>query len=125
MQCTMSSSLDAAWSDFHLFAWITVHKDHYENLYCVIKGSKTFTMHPPTDQPFIPYGRLSHCMQCASLLPLMQTYAVCLYLSMVRAWFSSIMWFAEDFQAAHYLEENDGLFTVQDDLDTGFVSVKI
>ncbi|KAG7235777.1 hypothetical protein CRUP_016724, partial [Coryphaenoides rupestris] len=32
------------------------HKDHYENLYCVISGEKTFILLPPTDRPFIPYG---------------------------------------------------------------------
>ena len=34
----------------------SLHKDHYENLYCVISGKKTFTLFPPTDLPFIPYG---------------------------------------------------------------------
>ena len=34
----------------------SMHKDHYENLYCVISGSKTFTLIPPTDLPYIPYG---------------------------------------------------------------------
>ncbi|XP_013379747.1 jmjC domain-containing protein 7 [Lingula anatina] len=34
----------------------SLHKDHYENLYCVVKGHKTFILIPPTDQPFIPYG---------------------------------------------------------------------
>ncbi|XP_035659255.1 bifunctional peptidase and (3S)-lysyl hydroxylase JMJD7-like [Branchiostoma floridae] len=34
----------------------SMHKDHYENLYCVISGQKTFTLLPPTDLPFIPYG---------------------------------------------------------------------
>ena len=33
----------------------SMHKDHYENLYCVISGSKTFTLLPPTDLPMIPY----------------------------------------------------------------------
>ncbi|XP_042599193.1 bifunctional peptidase and (3S)-lysyl hydroxylase JMJD7 isoform X2 [Cyprinus carpio] len=32
-----------------------VHKDHYENLYCVISGQKDFILLPPTDRPFIPY----------------------------------------------------------------------
>ncbi|XP_071844925.1 bifunctional peptidase and (3S)-lysyl hydroxylase Jmjd7-like isoform X2 [Apostichopus japonicus] len=32
-----------------------VHKDHFENLYVVITGVKHFILHPPTDQPFIPY----------------------------------------------------------------------
>ncbi|XP_016129516.1 bifunctional peptidase and (3S)-lysyl hydroxylase JMJD7 isoform X2 [Sinocyclocheilus grahami] len=32
-----------------------VHKDHYENLYCVISGQKEFILLPPTDRPFIPY----------------------------------------------------------------------
>ena len=34
----------------------SLHKDHYENLFCVISGSKTFTLIPPTDLPNIPYG---------------------------------------------------------------------
>ncbi|XP_061553364.1 bifunctional peptidase and (3S)-lysyl hydroxylase JMJD7 isoform X2 [Phycodurus eques] len=33
-----------------------VHKDPYENLYCVISGQKDFILLPPTDRPFIPYG---------------------------------------------------------------------
>ncbi|CAI5695027.1 bifunctional peptidase and (3S)-lysyl hydroxylase JMJD7 [Oreochromis niloticus] len=34
----------------------SMHKDHYENLYCVVSGEKHFTLMPPTDRPFIPYG---------------------------------------------------------------------
>lgn len=34
----------------------SMHKDHYENLYCVLSGQKDFLLHPPTDRPFIPYG---------------------------------------------------------------------
>lgn len=37
--------------------YLAVHKDHYENLYCVISGEKTFILIPPTDRPFIPYGK--------------------------------------------------------------------
>ncbi|KAJ8029515.1 JmjC domain-containing protein 7 [Holothuria leucospilota] len=33
----------------------SMHKDHFENLYVVITGAKHFILHPPTDQPFIPY----------------------------------------------------------------------
>ncbi|XP_062509764.1 bifunctional peptidase and (3S)-lysyl hydroxylase Jmjd7-like [Corticium candelabrum] len=33
----------------------SMHKDHYENIYCVVKGEKQFILHPPTDAPFIPY----------------------------------------------------------------------
>ncbi|XP_045018095.1 bifunctional peptidase and (3S)-lysyl hydroxylase JMJD7 [Bubalus bubalis] len=36
-----------------------VHKDHYENLYCVVSGEKHFLLHPPSDRPFIPYGPLA------------------------------------------------------------------
>ncbi|XP_054543269.1 bifunctional peptidase and (3S)-lysyl hydroxylase JMJD7 isoform X2 [Pan troglodytes] len=32
-----------------------LHKDHYENLYCVVSGEKHFLFHPPSDRPFIPY----------------------------------------------------------------------
>ncbi|XP_078419197.1 bifunctional peptidase and (3S)-lysyl hydroxylase JMJD7 isoform X2 [Cetorhinus maximus] len=33
----------------------SLHKDHYENLYCVVSGEKHFILLPPTDRPFIPY----------------------------------------------------------------------
>ncbi|XP_025854309.1 bifunctional peptidase and (3S)-lysyl hydroxylase JMJD7 isoform X1 [Vulpes vulpes] len=33
----------------------SLHKDHYENLYCVVSGEKRFLLHPPSDRPFIPY----------------------------------------------------------------------
>ncbi|CAK8681004.1 unnamed protein product [Clavelina lepadiformis] len=33
----------------------SLHKDPYENLYCVIQGEKTFTLYPPCDRPFLPY----------------------------------------------------------------------
>ena len=33
----------------------SMHHDHYENIYCVVRGSKTFTIIPPTDQCYIPY----------------------------------------------------------------------
>ncbi|XP_037690166.1 bifunctional peptidase and (3S)-lysyl hydroxylase JMJD7 isoform X2 [Choloepus didactylus] len=33
----------------------SLHKDHYENLYCVVLGQKHFLLHPPSDRPFIPY----------------------------------------------------------------------
>lgn len=33
----------------------SMHKDPYENIYAVVRGSKTFTLHPPTDLPCIPY----------------------------------------------------------------------
>ncbi|KPP58941.1 jmjC domain-containing protein 7-like [Scleropages formosus] len=34
---------------------LSVHKDHYENLYCVISGEKQFILIPPSERPFIPY----------------------------------------------------------------------
>ncbi|XP_048242228.1 bifunctional peptidase and (3S)-lysyl hydroxylase Jmjd7-like [Haliotis rufescens] len=34
----------------------SMHRDHYENLYCVVSGWKKFILIPPTDVPFIPYG---------------------------------------------------------------------
>lgn len=33
----------------------SMHKDHYENLYCVISGTKVFTLLPPSDLPLVPY----------------------------------------------------------------------
>uniref|UniRef100_A0A2K5U6H2 Phospholipase A2 group IVB n=1 Tax=Macaca fascicularis TaxID=9541 RepID=A0A2K5U6H2_MACFA len=37
------------------FFMLAVHKDPYENLYCVVSGEKHFLLHPPSDRPFIPY----------------------------------------------------------------------
>lgn len=34
-----------------------MHKDPYENIYCVISGHKEFILHPPTDLPWIPYEK--------------------------------------------------------------------
>ncbi|KAH3859035.1 bifunctional peptidase and (3S)-lysyl hydroxylase Jmjd7-like [Dreissena polymorpha] len=33
----------------------SMHRDHYENLYCVVRGWKKFTLLPPTDLPYVPY----------------------------------------------------------------------
>ncbi|XP_014476250.1 PREDICTED: jmjC domain-containing protein 7 isoform X2 [Dinoponera quadriceps] len=33
----------------------SMHKDPYENIYCVVTGKKNFILHPPTDLPWIPY----------------------------------------------------------------------
>ncbi|XP_022340537.2 bifunctional peptidase and (3S)-lysyl hydroxylase Jmjd7-like isoform X2 [Crassostrea virginica] len=33
----------------------SMHKDPYENLYCVVKGWKKFLLIPPTDAGFVPY----------------------------------------------------------------------
>lgn len=33
-----------------------MHKDPYENIYCVVSGQKEFILHPPTDLPWIPYA---------------------------------------------------------------------
>ncbi|KAM3961355.1 jumonji domain containing 7 [Aphomia sociella] len=35
----------------------SMHKDPYENIYCVIDGYKEFTLIPPTDLPYVPYKR--------------------------------------------------------------------
>ena len=33
----------------------SMHKDFYENLYCVIRGQKHFTLLPPTDMAYVRY----------------------------------------------------------------------
>ncbi|XP_063234322.1 bifunctional peptidase and (3S)-lysyl hydroxylase Jmjd7-like isoform X2 [Bacillus rossius redtenbacheri] len=35
----------------------SMHKDPYENIYCVVSGCKHFILLPPTDRPWIPYKR--------------------------------------------------------------------
>ena len=54
--------------------YTAVHKDHYENIYCVISGQKTFLLIPPTDQPFVPYGECwteysTSCIVCHTKRP--------------------------------------------------------
>lgn len=34
-----------------------MHKDPFENIYCVVSGYKDFILHPPTDRPWIPYKK--------------------------------------------------------------------
>ena len=36
-----------------------VHKDPYENIYCVVRGHKDIILQPPTDLPWIPYKELT------------------------------------------------------------------
>lgn len=36
-----------------------MHKDPYENIYCVIDGHKDFILIPPTDLPYVPYKKYS------------------------------------------------------------------
>ena len=44
----------------------SVHKDHYENLYCVVTGEKHFILHSAADVPYIPHGEWSNlCIMCA------------------------------------------------------------
>ncbi|XP_065657206.1 bifunctional peptidase and (3S)-lysyl hydroxylase Jmjd7 isoform X1 [Hydra vulgaris] len=31
----------------------SMHKDHYENMYAVVRGAKKFILHPPTDLPYL------------------------------------------------------------------------
>ena len=35
-----------------------MHKDPYENIYCVVRGYKEIILQPPTDLPWIPYKHL-------------------------------------------------------------------
>jgi len=34
----------------------STHKDYFENMYCVVRGTKTFTLFPPTDVAYLPTG---------------------------------------------------------------------
>jgi len=36
----------------------SMHKDPYENIYCVVRGSKEIILQPPTDQPWLPVQSL-------------------------------------------------------------------
>jgi len=35
----------------------SMHKDPYENIYCVVRGQKNIILHPPTDLPWVPYKK--------------------------------------------------------------------
>lgn len=37
----------------------SMHKDPYENIYCVVRGHKDITLQPPTDLPWLPYREYS------------------------------------------------------------------
>ncbi|KAG8225410.1 hypothetical protein J437_LFUL004610 [Ladona fulva] len=36
----------------------SMHRDPFENIYCVVRGHKDFILHPPIDLPWIPYETL-------------------------------------------------------------------
>lgn len=36
----------------------SLHKDPFENIYCVVNGWKDFVLLPPTDRPWLPYKNL-------------------------------------------------------------------
>ncbi|CAH2237643.1 jg11323 [Pararge aegeria aegeria] len=40
----------------------SMHKDPYENIYCVIDGHKDFILIPPTDLPYVPYKRYTQAI---------------------------------------------------------------
>lgn len=40
----------------------SLHKDHYENLYAVIRGTKSFLLFPPTDRPFLKHEKYHTCI---------------------------------------------------------------
>ena len=44
----------------------SLHKDHYENMYAVVSGQKTFTLLPPTDVAFLaPYTKVYPALRYA------------------------------------------------------------
>ncbi|EQC31559.1 hypothetical protein SDRG_10731 [Saprolegnia diclina VS20] len=52
----------------------TMHKDHYENMYCVVRGQKHFTLLPPSDVAFLheteyPTTRYVHVTKTAGIDP--------------------------------------------------------
>jgi len=55
-QCITCFILDM--TVFEFVCCVSVHKDPFENIYCVVSGYKDFILHPPTDRPWIPYKKL-------------------------------------------------------------------
>lgn len=53
-QCIMCFKYDKV---LQFVCYVSVHKDPFENIYCVVSGYKDFILHPPTDRPWIPYKR--------------------------------------------------------------------
>ena len=42
-----------------ILCFCSVHKDPYENIYCVVRGHKDIILQPPTDLPWVPYRSLT------------------------------------------------------------------
>lgn len=42
----------------------SMHRDHYENIYCVVSGHKDFILLPPTDLPWVPYDNYKQGRYC-------------------------------------------------------------
>ena len=46
----------------------SIHKDHFENMYAVVSGQKTFTLLPPTDVAFLaPYSHEYETLRYAAV----------------------------------------------------------
>merc|ERR1711973_722803 len=63
----------------------SMHKDPYENIYCVVRGHKDIILQPPTDLPWIPYKELTPGVYKRSVYRLRLEQGDCLYLPSV--WF--------------------------------------
>ena len=42
-----------------MFYFTAVHKDPYENIYCVVRGHKDIILQPPSDVSWVPYRDLT------------------------------------------------------------------
>ncbi|GFR09993.1 bifunctional peptidase and [Trichonephila clavata] len=42
----------------------SLHKDHYENIYCVVRGSKEFILYPPILAAWVPYKTFRKSQYC-------------------------------------------------------------
>lgn len=96
-----------------VFALFSVHKDHYENLYCVISGQKDFILLPPTERPFIPYGTWIKWDHVLLLEPQPLQLCVCVFVCATG-----------HYQPAEYRQQDDGVFEVVDRSDSEKVSLQ-
>ncbi|XP_051253973.1 bifunctional peptidase and (3S)-lysyl hydroxylase JMJD7 isoform X1 [Dicentrarchus labrax] len=90
----------------------SMHKDHYENLFCVISGEKNFILLPPTDRPFIPYGNPSNNPVSSFSNPSNNPVS-----SFSNPSYNPVSSYGE-YQPAVYRQQEDGEFEVVDQSDS-------
>lgn len=91
----------------------SMHKDHFENMYVVLSGEKTFTLLPPTDVAFLPqrsFPTLRHAIKDYALSPQRRLKREDLYYTDVDCPSEELTWIDVDIDAPGVENSHKELF---------------